>query len=57
MYEIHQKRMKKRELKQKEKEAGIETEVPKASAAPAAVGVPRAIPQSSFMNDAIIKKS
>ena len=49
--------MKKRELKQKEKEAGIETEVPKASAAPAAVGVPRAIPQSSFMNDAIIKKS
>jgi len=60
MYEIHQKLMKKRELKQKEKDmaaTGAEPleEAPKAKAA--VVPPARAIPQSSFMNDAIMKKS
>lgn len=62
MYQIHQKLMKKRELKQKEKEMGasaadLETEEP-IKAAPKSCDPPaRAIPQTSFMNDAIIKKS
>lgn len=61
MYEIHQKLMKKRELKQKEKESSLATDLLSGVVAlTAAAVVPQAraaTTQSSFMNDTIIKKS